>query len=39
MAAEIGVHLQAKNREAIKLLLRLYDNHLILNDIGVRWRL
>lgn len=38
MAAEIGVHLQAKNREAIKLLLRLYDDHLILNDIGVRWQ-
>lgn len=36
MANEVGVQLQAKNPAAIKLLLRMYDNHLLLNDIAVR---
>lgn len=33
---EIEVNFQAKNPSGIKLLNRLYDGHLVLNDIGVR---
>ena len=33
---EIDVNFQAKNPSGIKLLNRLYDGHLVLNDIGVR---
>lgn len=33
---EIDVSFQAKNPSGIKLLNRLYDGHLVLNDIGVR---
>lgn len=33
---EISVNFQAKNPSGIKLLSRLYDNHLVLNDLGVR---
>ena len=33
---EIYVNFQAKNPSGIKLLNRLYDGHLVLNDIGVR---
>lgn len=36
MADEISVNFEAKNPSGIKLLNRLYDNHLVLNDIGVR---
>ena len=36
MADEITVNFQAKNPSGIKLLNRLYDAHLVLNDIGVR---
>lgn len=36
MAEEIEVNFQAKNPSGIKLLNRLYDGHLVLNDIGVR---
>lgn len=36
MTNEVGVTLQAKNQAAIKLLLAMYDNHLLLNDIAVR---
>ncbi len=36
MTEEIDVNLQAKNSSGIKLLNRLYDGHLVLNDIGVR---
>lgn len=33
---EISVNFQAKKPSGIKLLNRLYDGHLVLNDIGVR---
>lgn len=33
---EISVNFQAKNPSGIKLLSRLYDSHLVLNDLGVR---
>lgn len=36
MTEEIEVNFQAKNPSGIKLLNRLYDGHLVLNDIGVR---
>lgn len=36
MTEEIDVNLQAKNPSGVKLLNRLYDGHLVLNDIGVR---
>lgn len=36
MTEEIDVSFQAKNPSGIKLLNRLYDGHLVLNDIGVR---
>lgn len=36
MADEITVNFEAKNPSGIKLLNRLYDGHLVLNDIGVR---
>ena len=36
MTEEIDVNFQAKNPSGIKLLNRLYDGHLVLNDIGVR---
>ena len=36
MTEEISVNFQAKNPSGIKLLNRLYDGHLVLNDIGVR---
>ena len=35
MTEEISVNFQAKNPSGIKLLNRLYDGHLVLNDIGV----
>ncbi len=36
MTEEIEVNFQAKNPSGIKLLNRLYDGHLVLNDLGVR---
>lgn len=36
MADEISVNFQAKNPSGIKLLNQLYNEHLVLNDIGVR---
>ncbi|GAA3634937.1 hypothetical protein GCM10022297_12190 [Lactobacillus hamsteri] len=36
MSEEISVNFEAKNPSGIKLLNRLYDCHLVLNDIGVR---
>ena len=36
MTEEIEVNFQARNPSGIKLLNRLYDGHLVLNDIGVR---
>jgi hypothetical protein len=36
MTEEIEVNFQARNPSGIKLLKRLYDGHLVLNDIGVR---
>lgn len=36
MTEEISVNFEAKNPRGIKLLNRLYDCHLVLNDIGVR---
>mgnify|MGYP007042232284 CR=1 FL=1 len=33
---KIEVNFQARNPSGIKLLNRLYDGHLVLNDIGVR---
>ncbi|KRL89173.1 hypothetical protein [Lactobacillus kalixensis] len=36
MADEITVNFEAKNPSGIKLLNRLYEGHLVLNDIGVR---
>lgn len=36
MTDEISVNFEAKNPSGIKLLNRLYNEHLVLNDIGVR---
>ncbi len=36
MADEISVNFQAKNPSGIKLLNQLYEDHLVLNNIGVR---
>lgn len=36
MAEEIKIDFEAKKPSGIKLLTRLYDGHLVLNDIGVR---
>lgn len=36
MTEEISVNFEAKKPSGIKLLNRLYDGHLVLNDIGVR---
>lgn len=36
MTEEISVNFEAKNPNGIKLLNRLYNSHLVLNDIGVR---